>query len=102
MTLGVRACEAGEDLEDGGEGVEVVAFEGDGVGGNGLLLWRGGLGFGGTVLMNDLKLRTGFSMPSSDEDDKLAWVNGDRIWPRRLRFMAIARSNSTKGYISQL
>jgi hypothetical protein len=62
--------------EDSGDG---IFFDGEGVGGNGLLLC-GGLGLEGTVSINDLKDRTGLSIPSSEVDDLLPCKKGNRTW----------------------
>ena len=71
---------SGDDADEGGEG---GVFAGDGAGGKGLLR---AVGLGGTVLIKDLKEQTGRSIPSSDNDES-AWLNGDRIWLRRMRGM---------------
>jgi hypothetical protein len=77
--------EVGDGVEPGWDRV-VVEIDGldTGVGGRGFCA---DCGSGGTVLMNDLKDRTGRSIPSSDEVDMLSCWNGDRIWSCRLRFM---------------
>ena len=76
VTLAFLPFEEIVDIDEcGDDGVTA----GDGAGGKGLLC-VGGLG--GTVLMKDLKERTGFSIPSSEDDEELACLNGDRIWLR--------------------
>ena len=75
-TLAFCPVEESVDIDECGDG-GVTA--GDGAGGKGFLC-VGGLG--GTVLMKDLKERTGFSIPSSEDDEELACLNGDRIWLR--------------------
>ena len=74
---------SGDDADDADEGGEGGVFAGDDAGGKDLLR---AVGLGGTVLIKDLKERTGRSIPSSDNDES-AWLNGDRIWLRRVRGM---------------
>lgn len=86
-TLELRPGVVGDGTEDGGDGLpfdgEGTLFVGDedGARGKGLPMFGGG----GTVLMKLLKERTGRSIPTSDEDDRLSCVNGARILPSRLR-----------------
>lgn len=63
----------------GGDGIgDFSRGAGDGAGGKGFSLGDG-CGFGGTVLMKDLKERTGRSIPLRDEDDALVCWKGIRI-----------------------
>jgi hypothetical protein len=82
MTLGFLSSEAGDGVGAGGDVVSFGATFVGGVGGKGLLV-----GCGGTVRMNDLKDRTGLSIPSSDGDEMLSCLSGDGMWPCRVRFM---------------
>jgi len=84
-TLVVLSSVGGNGAEVGGNGVPFFLAApdnsniDDGVGGKGFCA---ACGCGGTALINDVNDLTGLSIPSSDEDDVLACINGDdRKWP---------------------
>jgi hypothetical protein len=88
-----------EERVDNGEGGgdDVTAGADAGVKG---LLCVGGLG--GTVLMNDLKERTGFPMLSSEDDEEFVCVDGDRIWLRGLCCMPRRVASGSLGQVTNI
>jgi hypothetical protein len=97
--LGLRPVEEVVEGVDNGEGGGDDVTAGDDAGDKGLLC-VGGLG--GTVLMNDLKERTGFLMLSSEDDKESVRVDGDRIWLRGLCCMPRRVASGSRGQVTNI
>lgn len=83
--------ESGGKSTDGGVGVlarsESARSQGAGVSGRALSV---SVGFGGAVWTNDLKERTGRSIPSREADEIFLCLKWARIWPSWPPFMPLS------------